>query len=115
MSDVRDICPFDARLKGKWIWLKDGKDLTEEEIENMDYFQVSEAHIGNWKLEVVEWGREESPYFEARICSKLGEAFEHTLFSKDRYHTRLLAQIEAERTFVDWIFKEYSFIKSYFK
>ena len=89
-----DLSSKDLRLKYGWRWIRDGAQLTDNQIKKMRHFQVSCAHLSDWQMEAVEWSRD----YEARI-NYAGEP----IARQNGFKSRIDAQIGAEKLLKNWI------------
>lgn len=100
-----DLCKDNPKLKYNWDWCRIASGYNQRQLESWTHFQSSEAHIGSWICEAVQWGGDIITY-EARIAY-VGDTIAST---KDDIKTRLEAQVIAEQLLIDWITEEYQSI-----
>ena len=96
-----NLCSKDKRLTRKWKWTRVASRISEEDIKKWTHFQCSEAKVGVWGLEALQWGSGEKVRYEASIMY-LG----NQIASQEGFPTRLDAQIGAEKLLIHWINKQ---------
>lgn len=99
-----DLLSTDKRLRFKWRWSRSASQFSREELKKWTHFQVSECILPDnlWKLEAVLWHSGGSVVYEARV--NYGS---NRIASKEKFKTRLDAQIGAEKLFEDWVTCEF--------